>query len=264
MSKSAATQRLEGDTPTLRLFKLLEIIAEKDEFLSLQSLVDETQIPKPTLHRMLQQLESANILQRDGDNRHYSSGVRLRRLAEQVSLNSTTHSARNAVLVQLSKELGESCNLTALSGNEVIYVDRVETQAPLRICLEAGSRVPIHCSATGKLFLSGMTKSQRSRLLSHASLEQCTENTITDYDSLEAEIEKVKIQGYAIDNEEFIPGLFCIGVVVPSSSGKSNLCLAVQAPKIRLHEEHIDKLLPILTRAAQKISDIESEAWALK
>ena len=87
--------RIEGDTPTLRLFSLLEVIAGKDEFFSLQSLVEETGLPKPTLHRMLQQLETAGIIQRDGDDRHYSSGVRLRNLAEKLLLNSTTHSARN-------------------------------------------------------------------------------------------------------------------------------------------------------------------------
>ena len=149
--------RIEGDTPTLRLFSLLEVIAGKDEFFSLQSLVEETGLPKPTLHRMLQQLENAGIIQRDGDDRHYSSGVRLRNLAEKLLFNSTTHSARHAVLTQLKEEVGESCNLTALSGGEIIYVDRVETEAPLRFYLHPGSRVPVHCSATGKLFLANMS-----------------------------------------------------------------------------------------------------------
>ncbi|MGF1698571.1 IclR family transcriptional regulator [Vibrio lamellibrachiae] len=253
--------RVEGDTPTLRLFSLLEVIAEKDEFFSLQSLVEETGIPKPTLHRMLQQLESSGIIQRDGDNRHYSSGVRLRRLAERILLNNTTHSARHAVLAQLSKEVGESCNITALSGNEIIYVDRVETQAPLRFCLQAGSRVPVHCSATGKLFLAGMTKSQRNRLLAHAELTQYTEKTIITQDGLEEEIERVKLAGYAIDNEEFLPGLFCVAVLVPAPSGQSNLSLAIQAPIMRLKPEQALHFLPALQRAAQAMARIEAESW---
>ena len=66
-------EKLEGDTPTMRLFALLEVIAEKDQLLSLQALVEETGLPKPTLHRMLQQLESVGVLQRESDGRHYST-----------------------------------------------------------------------------------------------------------------------------------------------------------------------------------------------
>jgi len=260
-NKQPKTTSVEGDTPTLRLFALLEVIAAKDEFFSLQSLVEETGIPKPTLHRMLQQLESSGIIQRDGDNRHYSSGLRLRHLAEKILLNSTTHSARHNVLLQLADEVGESCNLTAIAGNEVIYVDRVETQAPLRFCLQSGSRVPVHCSATGKLFLSGMSKSQRKRLLGSTPLTQYTEKTITDIDALEAEIEKAKQTGYAIDNEEYLPGLFCVAVIIPRAGGQSNLSLAIQAPIMRVKPEDALHFLPALQRAALAMEKIESESW---
>ncbi|UTV26609.1 IclR family transcriptional regulator [Photobacterium atrarenae] len=256
-----APVRIEGDTPTLRLFSLLEVIAEKDEFFSLQKLVEETGLPKPTLHRMLQQLETAGIIQRDGDERHYSTGVRLRRLAEKLLLNSTTHSARHAVLAQLKEEVGESCNLTALSGGEVIYVDRVETEAPLRFYLHPGSRVPVHCSASGKLFLASMSSSQRRRLLSNVELTQYTEKTITDFDALETELDNVKRTGYAIDNEEFLPGLFCVAVLVPVPSGRSNLGIAIQAPIMRLKPEQALHFLPALQRAAEALARIEAESW---
>ena len=170
---------IDGDTPTLRLFALLEAVAQKDQFFSLQSMVEETGLPKPTLHRMLQQLESAGILQRDGDGRHYSTGLRLRRLAETLLLNNTVHGARHMVLRRLVDEVGESCNITALSGSEVLYLDRVETPAPLRFYLQPGSRVPVHCSASGKLFLAQMSPSQRRRLLEQIPLERYTERTIT-------------------------------------------------------------------------------------
>ncbi|WP_337133630.1 IclR family transcriptional regulator, partial [Staphylococcus aureus] len=137
-----------------------------------QGLVEETGLPKPTLHRMLQQLEAAGMLQRDGDNRQYGTGVRLRRLAENLLLNNTVQGARHAVLRRLVEEVGESCNITALSGNEVLYLDRVETTAPLRFYLHPGSRVPVHCSASGKLFLAQLSPTQRKRLLAHVPLEQ--------------------------------------------------------------------------------------------
>ncbi|MGH8857652.1 MAG: IclR family transcriptional regulator, partial [Polaromonas sp.] len=201
---------INGDTPTMRLFALLEVIASKDQFLSLQGLAEETRLPKPTLHRMLQQLEGAGLLERSVDGRQYGTGVRLRRLAENLLLNDILHGARHAVLRHLVAEVGESCNLTALAGSEVVYLDRVETAAPLRFYLHTGSRVPVHCSASGKVFLSEMTPSQRQRLLAHAPLEAYTPKTLTTMEQLEKEIKQIKHQGFALDNEEFLPGLLCV------------------------------------------------------
>lgn len=258
-SKSDAVE-ISGDTPTLRLFALLEVLASKDQFFSLQGLAEETSIPKPTLHRMLQQLESAGLLERSVDGRHYGTGVRLRKLAENLLLNDVFHGARHAVLRHLVTEVGESCNLTALSGSEVIYLDRVETAAPLRFYLHSGSRVPVHCSASGKVFLSEMSPAQRQRLLAHAPLEAFTAKTITQLTQLEDEIKQVKRQGFALDNEEFLPGLQCVAVLVPSASGRSNLCVAVQAPIMRMTAEKALQMLPALQRAALALSQIETDA----
>ena len=245
----------------MRLFALLEAIAAKDQLFSLQELVEDTGLPKPTLHRMLQQLEGAGLLQRAGDGRNYGSGVRLRRLAESVLLNNIHHGAQHAVLRHLVEELGESCNLTALNGNEVMYLDRVETVAPLRFYLQAGSRVPAHCSASGKLFLAQMTPTQRHRLLAHAPLAQYTQKTITDLTQLEAEFKRIKRQGFALDNEEFLPGLLCVAVLVPPANPqtgeRSNLCVAVQAPIMRLTPEQALQMLPSLQHAAQALSQIQ-------
>jgi DNA-binding IclR family transcriptional regulator len=253
---------INGDTPTLRLFSLLEVVASKDQPFTLQDVVEETGLPKPTLHRMLQQLESAGLLQRAGDGRRYGAGARLRRLAENLLLNSIHPGAQHAVLRRLVDEIGESCNLTSLSGSEVVYLDRVETAAPLRFALQAGSRVPAHCSASGKLFLAEMTPTQRRRLLANAPLEAYTPKTITDLDALEEEVKRVKRQGFAIDNEEFLPGLLCVAVLVPAASGRSNLCVAVQAPIMRMTPDKALQTLPPLQRAAQALSRIEAEAEA--
>ncbi|MEO6030425.1 MAG: IclR family transcriptional regulator, partial [Burkholderiaceae bacterium] len=217
-ARAAEATEISGDTPALRLIALLEAIAAKDRMFSLQALVEETGLPKPTLHRMLQQLEAGGLLQREGDGRHYGTGVRLRRLAENVLLNDSRHGARRAVLRHLVEEVGESCNITALSGSEVIYLDRVETAAPLRFYLQAGSRVPVHCSASGKVFLAQMSLEQRRRLLAHAPLESYTGNTRTSLARLERELQQVQRDGYALDDEEFLPGLLCIAVQVPAET----------------------------------------------
>ena len=142
----------------------------------------------------------------------------------------------------------------------MIYLDRVETAAPLRFYLHPGSRVPVHCSASGKALLAQMTPAQRKRLLAHAPLEAYTAKTITDFARLEKEIRLVKRQGYALDDEEFLPGLLCVAVLVPSPNGRSNLCVAVQAPSMRLPLDNALQLLEPLQRAAAALGKIESGA----
>ncbi|MGO2416110.1 MULTISPECIES: IclR family transcriptional regulator [Cobetia] len=257
---SKDVSKIEGDTPAQRLLALLEVIAAKDQFFTLQGLVEETGLPKPTMHRMLQQLETSGMLQREADNRHYSKGGRLRRLAENLLLNDTVQGARHGVLSRLMEEVGESCNITALSGSEVLYLDRVETQAPLRFYLHPGSRVPVHCSASGKLFLAQMPPAQRRRLLKGTPLNAMTRNTLTDIDSVEAEIEQVRRQGYALDDEEFLPGLVCIAVLAPNPDGPSNIGVAIQAPVMRQSREDLLKYLPALEQAARDIAAIQRGA----
>jgi IclR family transcriptional regulator, acetate operon repressor len=261
-SKPADTNVIDlgGDTPTLRLIALLEVIAARDQRHSLQSLVEETNLPKPTVHRMLQQLEMAGLLQRESDGRHYGTGTRLRSLAEKLLLNDSHYGARHAVLRRLVEEVGESCNITSLSGSEVIYLDRVETAAPLRFYLRAGSRVPVHCSASGKVLLAHMTGSQRRRLLANEPFERFTPKTKTDFVSLEAEIQLVKKQGYALDDEEFLPGLVCLAVLVPRADSFSNLCIAVQAPIMRMSLDKAVQWLPNLQRAAAALGQIDANS----
>lgn len=249
------------DTPLARLFGLLEAVAGRDQPFTLQSLAVELDLPKPTVHRMLGQLEQAGLLQRQGDARHYAAGLRLRRLAGQLMLNDGFNGARRMVLRSVVGELGESCNITALAGSEVVYLDRVETAAPLRFYLQPGSRVPVHCSASGKLLLAQMKPAQRRRLLEHVPLDAYTPGTITDAGALERELEQVREQGYALDREEFLPGLLCVAVLVPAEPGRlSNLCVAVQAPAMRLSVERAPQVLPALRRAAQALARIEADA----
>ncbi|MFN0184799.1 MAG: IclR family transcriptional regulator, partial [Aquabacterium sp.] len=254
----AGPAQIDGPTPALRLIALLERIAARDQGVSLPALVDETGMAKATLHRMLAQLEGAALLQRGADGRHYRAGTRLRRFAESLLFHSTHHGARHAVLRHLVDELGESCNLTALSGSEVIYLDRVETPAPLRFYLHPGSRVPVHCSASGKMLLAQMTPAERRQLLRHAPLAPYTPQTLTDFDRLEAEVRAIKRQGFAIDNEEFLPGLLCVAVQVPAGGRRANLCVAVQAPVMRLPLQQAASVLPALQRAARALAAIEA------
>ena len=257
------SREFADSTPGLRLFALLELIGSKDHFVSLQSLTEETGFPKPTVFRMLQTLETAGLIIRQSDKRQYGTGTRLRRFAESLLLNATQVGTRHAVLQALVDDLGETCNITALSGNEILYLDRVETQEPLRFNLQSGSRVPIHCSASGKVLLANMPRAQRHKLLRYAPLKRLTANTITTLEELDEELKRVQSVGFAIDNEEFMSSLVCMAIAVPSAHGRSNQCVAVQAPAMRMTAEDAVALLPRLQSAAAALFEIEAEGSAV-
>ena len=131
--------------------------------------------------------------------------------------------------------MGETCNLTALSGAEVIYLDRVETAFPLRLDLRPGSRVPLHCSASGKLFLAHLPRAQRERLLDGLDYQRFTAHTLADRDALEAELERIRREGHSVDAEEFIDGLVCVAVPVRDEpDGPVRCAVALQAPAVRM------------------------------
>lgn len=247
-------------TPTVRLFLFLEAMARLSGRFTLQDMVGETGMPKPSVHRVLQQLEAARIIQRDGDERHYMLAPRMRRIANDLLMNDSLYTARHAVLRNLREQVGESCNLTAFHHGEVLYLDRVETVAPLRFYLQQGSRVPAHCSATGKLFLAHMPPRQQRLLIESTPLERYTPNTLVSAKALLKELVKVKQQGWAVDDEEFLPGLVCLAVLVPASDGTPYLGVAMQGPAVRLPVKTITQHLPALQAAAAELARLEQMA----
>jgi DNA-binding IclR family transcriptional regulator len=158
-----------------------------------------------------------------------------------------------AILEKLVDEIRETCNFTAPAGNEVVYVERVESRWPLRIHLETGSRVPIHCTASGKLFLALMEPERRRRVLDTLNLSAMTERTITSRSRLEAELAEIAQRGYATDDEEFIAGLVAIAVPVTDPKGRLIGAVALHTAKTRLDLTQALEHLPRLRGAALDI-----------
>ena len=247
---------IETDSsPGLRLLELLDQFSRHAQPMALPEVVALTGWPKPTVHRMLSQLEQGGWLVREPDGRRYAMATRLLRLAEAALSNSTQQGVRHAVLRQLVTEVGESCNLTALSGAEVVYLDRVESAFPLRLELRPGTRVPAHCSASGKLFLAWMGARQRRTVLDGLVLTRYTANTLTQREALEAELEAIRRDGHAVDAEEFVEGLVCVAVPVFAPDQRAVRCaLALQAPAARMALAQARLQLPRLEAAAQALA----------
>ena len=242
-------------SPALKAFSLLEIIANMDHAPTLAELTDITAFPKPTLHRWITMLEGAAMVQRLPDGRRYELAARATALGFSIVRNNPESAQRHSVLERLVGELGESCNLTILQGSEVLYLDRVEATLPLRVAFQKGSRVPIHCSASGKMFLAMMPAAKRARLMETLSLDRRTQNTLSNRAELEAELTIIRRQGYAYDDEEFLSGLFCIAVPIFDAAKRTCLAgLALQAPVVRVHRENALARLTSLRAAADAVA----------
>jgi IclR family acetate operon transcriptional repressor len=243
------------NSPGLRLLALLDILTHQERPLALPDVVALTGWPKPTVHRMLVHLEAGGWLLREPDGRRFALAPRLLRFAEATLSASTCQGVRHAVLRQLVAEVGESCNLTAMSGAEVVYLDRVESAFPLRLELRPGTRVPAHCSASGKLFLAWMSARQRRALLEGLTLTRYTAHTLTERAALEAELDAIRRDGHAVDAEEFVDGLVCVAVPVLAPGQRTVRCaLALQAPAARMTLAQARLQLPRLQAAAQAMA----------
>ena len=236
-----------------RALQVLETLAALDGPASLVDLTRTLDIPQATAFRLCQRLQDEGYIVRDGGTRRYTVGARLMRLGLNVVRNSGPLTSRHKILSDLVDTIGETCNLTTISGTEVLYLDRVETRWPLRLSLEPGSRVPLHCTSSGKLLLSTLPKPRRHQLLKAISLTQNTPSTITDPGELNRELDRIARRGFSTDNEEFLLGLVAVAVPVKGRNGKVFAAVACHAPVARLSMKDTIALAPILQAAAAKL-----------
>ncbi len=237
-----------------RSLRLLALLAQEGRALSLAELAVRLGLPKATAHRLCTQLQDSGFLARDTDDRCYAVGPALRRLAFDTLNHGVVRGLRHEVLAALVTQVGETCNFTTLDGTEVLYIDRVEALWPLRLTLDVGSHVPLHCTASGKLFLAHLPEARRNELIAALPLPAMTRRTITGAKALKAECERVVAQGYACDDEEFIAGLIAVAVPVRGELGQVRAAIAVHAPTARMGLREARAALPKLRAAAARMA----------
>ena len=239
-----------------RAFALLDIVIAEGRPINLAAMAERLDLPKPTVHRIAGRLEAEGYLTREPGGRNYGIGPRLNALAADTLTASAQRAPRHAVLEWLAKETGETCNLGVLDGNNVVYLDRVESTWPLRLHFTVGSRVPLHAVAMGKLFMSRMPKRARERLYAASPLERYTEHTITDPVAMEQELAAIRREDMATNNQEYMVGL--VGVAVPVAEGPDSrqlrAALAIHAPIPRMTVEDCRRHLPAMRDAAARLS----------
>ncbi|RCW63196.1 IclR family transcriptional regulator [Pseudorhodoferax soli] len=252
---SAADAAYEETTPESagaaeRSLRLLDVLAAAGKPMLVDDLAQQLRLPKSTTQRLCSNLAASGFAMRDIEPQAYVVGPAFRDLAESTLRFGPLRSQRHKVLKDLSEQLGETCNFTTLDGAEVIYLDRVEFKRPLRLTIDIGSHVPLHCTSSGKLLLAHMPEPDREALIAQMHLAPMTLNTIVERDTLIAQCQRIREQGYACDNQEFVAGLISIAVPVHDARQQVRATVSVHAPVERLAMDQAIARLPMLRAAA--------------
>lgn len=243
------------NTTLLRAIRILEEIATAEYNISASDIDKRLDIPKPTIHRLLKQLEEQQLITRNLDGRHLLPGQRLHRMALGALANESLKAPRRRLLEHLADETGETCNLTLHDGHELLYYDRIETNWPVRIQLAPGSRLPLHCTSSGKLFLAMMPSHRRRALLSSLPLEAYTPYTLISSSALEEQLVQIARDRLSTDNEEFIQGMVAIAVPIYDHVGNMQATLAVHAPRLRHSIQSLLEWAPLMRQIASEIEE---------
>ncbi|MEP2028363.1 MAG: IclR family transcriptional regulator [Paracoccaceae bacterium] len=250
----------QGQIPTnLRVLLLLEEVANSGVPITPTEVNNKIGLPKPTVHRLFATMEREGFLQRDIDGKSYSPGPRLRRFSVNVLTSLRIRTARLAVLSALAEEIGETCNIAIPDRDSMIYLDRVETKWPLRIQLPIGTKVPFHCTASGKMYLSTLRPAHLKTIIKLPNLKAPTHCTITDPDKLADEIKRIAGRGYSTDDEEFMDGMVAVAVPINDDRGRLLATLSVHAPTHRISLKELTSHIPLIAEKAEKLMSLLAE-----
>ncbi|MBD8011933.1 IclR family transcriptional regulator [Microbacterium sp. NPDC077391] len=232
-----------------RVFELLELVTDAGGDVTLSELASSTDLPLPTIHRLLRTLVSLGYA-RQLPNRRYALGPRLIRIGEGASRQ--FGALARPQLKTLVDELGESANMAVLDGNMIVYVAQVPSLHSMRMFTEVGRRAHMHDTGVGKAILAQLPDDTVRGIVARAGMPTPTEFSIGDVDELIAELDRIRERGYAIDDQEQEIGVRCFSMAVPDAPTPT--AVSVSGPISRVDEAFGERAVPKLRIAAQAIS----------
>jgi len=232
-----------------RAAELLVRVIESDRPQAFTALVAASGLPKSTTSRLLAALERQGLLQRDRDGAFRPGSVLLRYAShtgtgDLIALTQPT-------LERLGDKTGETVNLAVPSGGAVEQIAQVDSRYLLGATNWVGLRVPLHCSALGKVFLA-----YGAAALPTGRLERRTAHTVTSRALLEEELDGVRSNGFAVARDELEPGLIAVAAPVHDRGGAVVAALSVSGPSVRLTDDRIDEIAPLLVAEAETLSSL--------
>jgi DNA-binding IclR family transcriptional regulator len=218
-----------------RMMRLLAALGRHASPVNLKQLAGETKLHPSTAHRILAVMVEHRLVDRIEPGT-YRLGICLLELGSLVRSRISVRQEALPHMQALHEALGETVNLSVRHDDEVVYVERTSnSNAMMRVVQIIGARAPLHITAVGKLFLAAEPAERSAEYARRTGLPRFTDNTLTDHDSLARELEKIRRQGYAFDNEEAEKGVSCIGAGIYNDEARIVAGLSVSAPSDRLN-----------------------------
>ncbi|MCE1192508.1 MAG: IclR family transcriptional regulator [Acidovorax sp.] len=225
-----------------RMFMLIDVLASREEAISLKEISEKTGLHPSTTHRILNDLTIGRFVDRP-ESGSYRLGMRLLELGNLVKARLSVRDAAFGPMRNLHKLIQQPVNLSMRQGDEIVYVERAYSErSGMQVVRAIGGRAPLHLTSTGKLFLA-LDDPQRVRAYAtRTGLAGHTRNSITQLPVLERELAKARQYGIARDNEELELGVRCMAAGVYDDQGKLVAGLSISAPADRLDEGWLPKL----------------------
>lgn len=236
-----------------KAMKLLDILADSSAPLSLAELSALTEWPKSTIHGLLSTMRESSVVAQDDEGR-YMLGIRLFEYGCTLSNSWTIIETAKPFIQHLSYHTGEAVFLSILDRGEVITLDRAENRIGLPMSAEMGCRLPVHCTSQGKLFLAYMSEHDREQLLSRTDFYQYTQHTFTSKEYLQKEFDKIREQGYAIENGEYKVGLRSVAAPIFDTDGNVRYAIGIIGMFRQIETDRFAEAIQFVRETAEKIS----------
>lgn len=233
-------------TPTIqvieRMFTLIDVLASREDAISLKEISEKTGLHPSTAHRILNDLTVGRFVDRP-EAGSYRLGMRLLELGNLVKGRLSVRDAALAPMRELHKLIQQPVNLSVRQGDEIVYIERAYSErSGMQVVRAIGARAPLHLTSVGKLFLAADDPVRVRAYATRTGLSGHTRNSITQLPVLERELSRVRQYGMARDNEELEMGVRCIAAGIYDDQGKLLAGLSISAPADRLDEEWLAKL----------------------
>ena len=232
---------------------LLEAVADSRDDVGVTELARITRFSKATTYRFLDALVGAGYVEQDPHTSRYRLTQRLRQVAMRTPAPPSISDAARPILRRLVEKTGETAYLAVLSGTECLFLDRVDTEHPLRVHTTSGSRYPLHVGAASKALLAFQNDEDLLEgTLAH--LRAVTPHTITSKARLLRDLATIRERGYAISQSEWREGISAVATPVRDNAGRVVAALAISGPTSRLPIKELTQIAPHVMRAGLALS----------
>ncbi|NLE45104.1 MAG: IclR family transcriptional regulator [Chloroflexi bacterium] len=233
---------------------ILLILSENGDAMGVTQIAQALDIDKSSAFRLLSTLAGRGFVEQVEETRRYQVGLRIVELSRRALDRIELRSVAKPSLGRLKESVGESAHLAVLVDGQVMYVETVESGANLNVNTEIGRRGPLHCTATGKALVAHLPLEELERLFEGVGLKRYTPRTLLTLRELAPHLEVVRERGYAVDDEEFDPGVRCVAAPLRDYRGKVVASVGVSGPTVRVSLDQIPEIARFVVDTASEIS----------